>query len=130
MITGNVDGAFSIDRALGIIIVSRPLDAYVQREYTLTVCATDAGIPPLYSTATVRIGLTMSNDELPKFDQVEYVAEVVENRPIGTYVAMLRSQGRSSVVYRITGGNDAGHFTVDPSSGLLFIVYISQFIFC
>lgn len=118
---GNIGGTFSIDETLGLIAVAKPLDKTPQSKYTLTIRASDGGSPSLVGSSTALIEVVTSNDAPPKFDQAEYNAEIAENLPMESFVAVVRATCQSSVVYEIVGsaGNET-LFSVNPSSGVLF----------
>lgn len=64
---------FTIGTMTGILYantskINRPIMNYIQ----LSVCATDAGIPPLSSVATVRIQVNSNSYTRPQFLQNQY----------------------------------------------------------
>ena len=68
----------------------RPLDYdFGQQSYNLTVLASDG---KLSGRAYVQVNVIDENDEAPKFDMDLYVAEAVENSPIGTVIIKVRSE--------------------------------------
>ena len=64
---GNTGGVFSIDEATGGISVAadKSLDFETTTKYTLTVTATDMGVPSMSDTHTITIGITDANDIAP-----------------------------------------------------------------
>jgi protocadherin Fat 1/2/3 len=53
----------------------------------------------------------------------EYVAEVYENEPRGTYVEHLEARSMSSLLFDIIDGNVNGVFDVNPSIGVIVTKY-------
>lgn len=70
----------------GVISIVEPLDYERAHNYILTVVATDLGVPPLSTQATVNITVTDSNDNPPIFTQLSYNAQVKEHTQIGDVV--------------------------------------------
>ena len=124
---GNIGSAFSIDPVLGTISVAKPLDRKLQTEYELVVRATDGGNPPLSAQAAVRIQVTMADNAPPRFRQEEYTTEIEENKPEGSFVAVVTAISQSSVDYEIIRGDAAGRFTINPSSGVVSTVRVLDF---
>lgn len=58
-------------------------------DFLLTVQATDLGIPPLSSQATVNITVVDSNDNAPVFSEISYSAEIKEDSSVGEVVAQV-----------------------------------------
>lgn len=77
---------FRINASTGDIFLLRPLDRENVEEYTLTLVAMDTGSPPLTGSGVVRVAVLDVNDHSPEFARQEYVAEVTENLPAGTWV--------------------------------------------
>ena len=65
---GNVDNAFAIGPApSGIVKTNIVLDREIRDSYTLTVIATDEGIPQRTGTCSLRINIVDVNDNQPTF---------------------------------------------------------------
>ncbi|XP_056011143.1 protocadherin Fat 1-like isoform X5 [Ostrea edulis] len=121
IVSGNIDMAFALDETLGIISVAKKLDKSERTDYSVIVQATDKGIRPLSSTATVNIHITMSNNAPPKFSLKKYVTEVIENSAIGKPIVSVKAESQSSVNYEIIAGNDNMTFSVNPNSGVVYL---------
>jgi len=59
--------AFTIDARSGALTTARPLDREAVSQYRLRVNASDRGVPPLASTATVIVYVGDENDNGPVF---------------------------------------------------------------
>ncbi|XP_074068906.1 protocadherin alpha-5-like [Macrotis lagotis] len=66
------------------------LDSSVDREsvtaYELVVTARDGGMPALWATASVSVGIGDVNDNAPSFEQPVYTVFVKENNPPGHHI--------------------------------------------
>uniref|UniRef100_A0A668AXH2 FAT atypical cadherin 3a n=1 Tax=Myripristis murdjan TaxID=586833 RepID=A0A668AXH2_9TELE len=131
--SGNEHGKFHIHpltgeyqpphlRSLCAILVSKPLDYEMCRDYFLTVEARDGGMPPLSAVTTVNINLTDVNDNAPMFSRDLYTAE---NKPIGTSILQLSvidqdsSHNGPPFDFRIMSGNEGGEFVLERDGTLV-----------
>uniref|UniRef100_A0AAQ5Z5U7 FAT atypical cadherin 1a n=1 Tax=Amphiprion ocellaris TaxID=80972 RepID=A0AAQ5Z5U7_AMPOC len=118
-LTGNVANSFAIDPILGTVTVAKELDRSSKTAFELTVKATDGGIPPLSTTATVNIMVTVSDNAAPKFMEKELSAEVSESAHPGSFVSLVTAVSQSSVFYQIKSGNINNVFDINPNSGVV-----------
>ncbi|XP_037068712.1 protocadherin Fat 1-like [Pollicipes pollicipes] len=121
ILSGNVDNAFAVDPVLGTISVATGLDQRRASEYILTVRASDAGRPPLHGDVHVNVLVTLPDNAPPRFEKAEYGAEVEEDRPQGSHVLDVVAHCRTSVTYRLVGGNEDGSFLLNPGAGVLTV---------
>uniref|UniRef100_A0A336LSR0 CSON015170 protein n=1 Tax=Culicoides sonorensis TaxID=179676 RepID=A0A336LSR0_CULSO len=77
---------FQIDRKSGLITTQSHIDCETEPVPKLTVLATDNGVPPLSSTATILITIHDINDNEPLFDQSFYNVSVAENETKGSCI--------------------------------------------
>ena len=103
---------------MGKISTAKPLDQTKVSKYQLVVKSVDGGTPAMSSSATVDITVTASSDMVPQFELREYITEVPENQPVGTYVTTVTASSHSSVTYMILG-DAARYFTINPFSGVI-----------
>ncbi|XP_016072740.1 PREDICTED: protocadherin-16 [Miniopterus natalensis] len=75
---------FSIDPTSGIITTAASLDYELEPQPQLIVVATDGGLPPLTSSATVSVALQDVNDNEPQFQRTFYNASLPEGTQPGT----------------------------------------------
>ncbi|XP_072368900.1 uncharacterized protein [Scyliorhinus torazame] len=68
------------------LLVQYPLDRENASHYDVTITCTDAGNPPLTSRKTIRVEVSDMNDNVPRFTQSLYTANVMENNFIGTSI--------------------------------------------
>ncbi|XP_023223919.1 fat-like cadherin-related tumor suppressor homolog [Centruroides sculpturatus] len=94
-------------------------------EYSLTVRATDSGVPPKSSTQTIRPKLPETGDGVPVFPQSYYEASVDETAPVGTPVLVVSvaapSDRNSEIFYSVEGEDDDCPFSVDSRTGAVRI---------
>ncbi|XP_049833037.1 protocadherin-like wing polarity protein stan isoform X1 [Schistocerca gregaria] len=118
---------FRIDPKSGIVTTRSVLDRERSEVYTLTVMATDQGLPVSErrsSTSMVVIRVLDDNDNYPQFTERTYSVQVPENinwtvNPvIATIKAVDADQGNNAAVrYAIIGGNTQNQFSIDSLSG-------------
>lgn len=124
------DGAgvlpFEVDPESGVIRIREALDYESRRQYSLTVQATDRGVPALNGRAEALIHLLDVNDNEPRvkfryFPATSRFASVDENAAPGTVVALLTVSDADSpaangnISVAILGGNEQRHFEVQSS---------------
>ncbi|KAM3624275.1 uncharacterized protein V6R79_021361 [Siganus canaliculatus] len=117
--SGNFANSFAIDPVLGTITVAKDLDRSSKALFELTVKASDNGNPPLSTTATVNIVVTVSDNAAPKFTEKEFSAEISELARAGSFVSLVTAVSQSSVFYQIKGGNINNAFDINPNSGVV-----------
>ncbi|XP_063784401.1 protocadherin Fat 2 [Pseudophryne corroboree] len=117
--SGNIEGYFSIDASSGLITVAKTLEQPMKSQFTLTVIAVDDGTPQLQDIATVNLQVKPSDTSPPKFMAKEYVVEISESVPIGSFVTMVSTTSWSSINYDIKEGNKGGSFYINCYSGII-----------
>ncbi|XP_017011514.2 protein dachsous [Drosophila takahashii] len=120
---------FEVRSASGEICIAGELDFERRSSYEFPVLATDRG--GLSTTAMIKMQLTDVNDNRPVFYPREYNVSLREysnapaqgaSTPIVAVVATDPDSGNfGQVSYRIVGGNEAGIFRIDRSSGEIFV---------
>ncbi|XP_076002461.1 protocadherin Fat 3-like isoform X2 [Genypterus blacodes] len=122
--SGNEHGKFYIHSLTGAILVAKPLDYEICRDYFLTVEARDGGTPSLSAITTVNINLTDVNDNEPTFSSDLYNTVVSEDATIGEAVVQLIAEDMDSrlngaILYSIVNGDRDNQFFIDPLSGVI-----------
>ena len=123
IVSGNSAGAFSINTSTGVLTVanSATLNFEVTPSFTLVVKVQDNGTPALNSQATVSISLIDVN-EAPIINDQAFT--IVQNAPTGTSVGIVEAINPNlshTLIYSIQSGNASGTFTINPSTGELFV---------
>nr|XP_046244015.1 protocadherin Fat 3a isoform X3 [Scatophagus argus] len=113
---GNNDGVFDVEKAVGTIIIAKPLDAEQHSFYNLTVQATDGT-----NTAYTQVHITVMdyNDNAPIFSQPTYDVTISEDTPPDTEVVQVRASDRDEH-HRLTYSLQN---SIDPSSMRLFHIH-------
>ncbi|XP_053785575.1 cadherin EGF LAG seven-pass G-type receptor 3 isoform X1 [Desmodus rotundus] len=121
--------AFEIDPRSGLISTSGRVDREHMESYELVVEANDQGQEPGPRSATVRVHITVldENDNAPQFSEKRYVAQVREDVRPHTVVLRVTATDRDKdanglVHYNIISGNSRGHFAIDSLTGEIQVV--------
>lgn len=106
----------------------RPLDFESQKNFTFALSASDSsGLKEHQCTLEVLVLVEDCNDNIPKFEQTRYVANLSENTPIGTMIVQLNATDvdtgiHGAVTYSLVGSSaddQISLFYVHPSKGEL-----------
>ncbi len=125
-ITGGTGvGIFSINASTGIISVinSAALNYEATTSYTLDIRVQDNGTPILFDTDTITINiLDMPENTAPVISPAGPFS-VAENAAVNTVVGSVAATDAEghSVTYAITGGNTAGVFAINSTTGAIRI---------
>uniref|UniRef100_A0A8C3RDR0 Cadherin EGF LAG seven-pass G-type receptor 2 n=1 Tax=Cyanoderma ruficeps TaxID=181631 RepID=A0A8C3RDR0_9PASS len=86
--SGNTRNRFSITSQSGggLISLALPLDYKLERQYLLTIAASDG---TLQDTAQVIVNVTDANTHRPVFQSSHYTVSINEDRPVGTTVVVI-----------------------------------------
>ncbi|KAM4747111.1 protocadherin Fat 2 [Rhinophrynus dorsalis] len=117
--SGSTEGYFDIDTSTGVIALAKPLGNPMKNQYTMTIIAVDQGTPQLQDTATVTVHIKSSDTSPPIFMSTEYVVEISELAPIGSFVTLVNANSWSSVTYEVRDGNTDGSFYINCYSGII-----------
>ncbi|KAL8622280.1 hypothetical protein ACOMHN_043803 [Nucella lapillus] len=118
---GNPDGAFSIDRSSGTILLATSLDHETRAHYTLGLQVTD-GQHTVSTTLVVEVDDV--NDNTPRFSQQSYQAAIPENTPAGKSVLTLLatdadSGANAGVTYSLAAAS-LPSFAIDSNNGTIY----------
>lgn len=111
-----------------MLVTDGDLDRESQAEYNITIFASDGGYPSLSSFKMLRVIVNDVNDNHPVFSQKDFVANVLENEPVGTFVMTVKAEdpdaySNSKIHYQIskyTNTEAASFFTINSETGELF----------
>ncbi|KAL8587634.1 hypothetical protein ACOMHN_045323 [Nucella lapillus] len=121
-IGSEVKGVFQMDQMSGRITALTALDREATPMYTLTIIATDSGLPRLTGTGTLTVYVKDVNDHAPTFgNSAPYVGHVTENggnsQSVITVTATDLDEGvNAQIIYHLKD-SQGDSFTVLPSSG-------------
>ncbi|KAF6720859.1 Protocadherin Fat 3 [Oryzias melastigma] len=120
---GNSNSVFDVDKAVGTILIAKPLDAEQRSFYNLTVMATD-GTHTAY--AQVHILVLDNNDNDPVFSQQAYEVTISEDTPTDTEVLQILASDRdehNELTYSLQSSIDPNSmrlFRIHPTLGTIF----------
>ncbi|PIK51957.1 putative protocadherin Fat 4 [Apostichopus japonicus] len=127
IINGNGTSRFEVDQETGWVrVLGNTLEGSIGTRYSLEIQAQDKGRPTrLSSTTFVELVITAANIHSPQFSQSSLTASVSEDQTTGI-VATLHATDQDlgingQVTYSITSGNEMQLFSVDPSSGEIYL---------
>lgn len=117
---------FSIDAESGVISTRMFLDREKQSEFEVKVIGTDGGMPPLSSSAVVKIELLDINNNAPVFDQPSYHCVVTDQVQRGQLITKVSAtdpdiSSAGLLRYSIVGGNDRQTFQMHEQKGIITI---------
>lgn len=97
-----------------------------QNYITLTVTVSDNGKIKLSDSVRVTIYITDVNDNAPIFTRTPYKVEVSEGAAVGASIVRVYSTDadeglNGDIYYKLIGGDDSGHFSLDEATGQLLI---------
>uniref|UniRef100_A0A669E5C8 FAT atypical cadherin 3a n=1 Tax=Oreochromis niloticus TaxID=8128 RepID=A0A669E5C8_ORENI len=127
-LASDYNGWFEVDRANGVIRLTKELDYETQQFYNLTVKAKDKGRPvSLLSVTFVEVEVVDVNENLyaPYFSDFALTGLVKENARIGTTLLQVTANdddaGRDGEVqYSIRDGSGLGRFAIDEETGVIY----------
>ncbi|KAM9318351.1 protocadherin Fat 3a isoform 2-T2 [Pholidichthys leucotaenia] len=116
---GNSDSVFDVEKAVGTIIIAKPLDAEQRSFYNMTIQATDGT-----NIAYVQVHITVMdyNDNAPIFSQPTYDVTISEDTPLDTEVVQVLASDRDSH-HQLTYSLQS---SIDPSSMRLFRIHPTE----
>ena len=134
---GNSLGFFGINSASGEVTVAKSLDLENETHaaglsYTLTITATDAGIPPRSASESLSITVTSVNEFSPQFAAaVEYIT-IAHNTPVSEVVYQPRATDQDfgtdgELLYAMSSSNNNGYFTIDQSNGEISVAQVLDY---
>lgn len=117
--SGNTRNRFAITSQSGggLITLALPLDYKLERQYVLTVTASDG---TLFDTAKVFVNVTDANTHRPVFQSSHYTVNINEDRSVGTTVVLISATDEDTGENaRISYFMDDSipQFDIDPDTG-------------
>lgn len=119
--SGNTRNRFAITSQSGggLITLALPLDYKQERQYVLTLTASDG---MLYDTAQVFINVTDANTHRPVFQSANYQVRLCEEQPVGSTVAVISATdedtGENARITYVMEDN-VPQFKIDPDTGAI-----------
>ncbi|XP_034029812.1 neural-cadherin [Thalassophryne amazonica] len=126
-----VSSGFNINPDTGVITTALSFDREHQREFTLSVTATDQAEEPLIGICQITVLITDQNDNDPKFENSRYQYFLREDTPVGT--SFLRAaardadQGSNAAITYTLSNQKPAYLHINPSTGWIYVNHpISQ----
>ncbi|XP_053799825.1 cadherin EGF LAG seven-pass G-type receptor 1 isoform X3 [Vidua chalybeata] len=119
--SGNTRNRFAITSQSGggLITLALPLDYKQERQYVLTVTASDG---TRFDTVQVFINVTDANTHRPVFQSSHYTVSVSEDKPIGTSIVTISATdedtGENARITYVLDDN-IPQFRIDPDTGTI-----------
>ncbi|XP_026738536.1 fat-like cadherin-related tumor suppressor homolog [Trichoplusia ni] len=118
------EGAFAVEPTTGAVRVAAALDRETRAHYHLLVTATDAGRPPLLTTAHLFITVEDVNDSPPRMERGVVPALVSGEAARGTLLARVAAwdpdeRDATRLRYALEAAAPSRAFTVNPRTGVL-----------
>uniref|UniRef100_A0A3P8XWP9 Uncharacterized protein n=1 Tax=Esox lucius TaxID=8010 RepID=A0A3P8XWP9_ESOLU len=116
---------FVIDSDTGVISTTLSFDRERQREYTLSITATDLAQEPLIGICQITILIADQNDNDPKFENSRYQYFLREDTPVGT--SFLRAaahdddQGSNAAITYSLSRQQPAYLHINPSTGWVYV---------
>jgi len=117
----NSDEDFTINRLTGEFLVNRPLDRERKALYNITVVATDSGLQPRSTSATMLVILLDVNDNHPRLDPANVETCIPEDADINFIVTQISAIDgdaglNGNITYEIVGSVP---FTIGMEDGII-----------
>ncbi|XP_047219346.1 neural-cadherin-like [Girardinichthys multiradiatus] len=117
--------AFSIHPDTGVIVTARKFDRERQREYAVTVTATDQATDPLIGICQLNILILDQNDNSPKFENLRYEYFLREDTMIGTSFLRVAAHdddfGTNAAIMYTMSGEQPEYLRVNPLTGWVYV---------
>ncbi|XP_061877314.1 neural-cadherin isoform X1 [Entelurus aequoreus] len=117
--------AFSIHPDTGTIVTARKFDRERQREYAVTVTATDQATDPLIGICQLNILIVDQNDNSPKFENLRYEYFLREDTMIGTSFLRVAAHdddfGTNAAITYSMSSEQPEYLRVNPLTGWVFV---------
>uniref|UniRef100_A0A669B5L2 Si:ch211-186j3.6 n=1 Tax=Oreochromis niloticus TaxID=8128 RepID=A0A669B5L2_ORENI len=117
--------AFSIHPETGIIVTARKFDRERQREYAVTVTATDQAADPLIGICQLNILILDQNDNSPKFENIRYEYFLREDTMIGTSFLRVAAHdddfGTNAAITYSMSNEQPEYLRVNPLTGWVYV---------
>uniref|UniRef100_A0A3Q3N5U2 Si:dkey-22o22.2 n=1 Tax=Mastacembelus armatus TaxID=205130 RepID=A0A3Q3N5U2_9TELE len=126
-----LSSGFHINPDTGVITTTTSFDRERQREFTLSVTATDQAEEPLIGICQVTVVIWDENDNEPKFENSRYQYFLREDTPVGT--SFLRAaahdddQGSNAAITYSLSNQQPAYLHINPGTGWIYVNHpISQ----
>ncbi|NXJ73147.1 CADN protein, partial [Trogon melanurus] len=117
--------AFSIHPDTGVLTTVQVFDREKQREYPITVTATDQAAEPLIGICQINIIILDQNDNDPRFENTHYEYFLREDTKVGTSFLRVAAHdddysSNAAITYLIAN-EEPNYLQIDPTTGWVFV---------
>uniref|UniRef100_A0A8C7PBT5 Neural-cadherin-like n=1 Tax=Oncorhynchus mykiss TaxID=8022 RepID=A0A8C7PBT5_ONCMY len=117
--------AFRVHHDTGVIVTARRFDRERQREYSITVTATDWAEEPLIGICQLNVIILDQNDNSPKFENLRYEYFLREDTMIGTSFLRVAAHdddfGTNAAVTYSISQEQPEYLRVNPVTGWVYV---------
>ncbi|KAK2545815.1 Cadnl, partial [Columba livia] len=122
---GGVLPAFSIHPDTGVLTTVQVFDREKQREYPITVTATDQAAEPLIGICQINIIILDQNDNDPRFENTHYEYFLREDTRVGTSFLRVAAHdddysSNAAITYSIAN-EEPNYLQINPTTGWVFV---------
>ncbi|XP_031411253.1 neural-cadherin-like [Meleagris gallopavo] len=117
--------AFRIHPDTGVLTTVQVFDREKQREYPVTVTATDQAAEPLIGMCQINVLILDQNDNDPRFENTRYEYFLREDTRVGTSFLRVTAHdddysSNAVITYSIANG-ETDYLQINPTSGWIFV---------
>ncbi|NXU48143.1 CADN protein, partial [Turnix velox] len=117
--------AFSIHPDTGVLTTAQVFDREKQREYPVTVTATDQAVEPLIGICQINIVILDQNDNDPRFENTHYEYFLREDTKVGTSFLRVAAHdddyGSNAVITYSIANEESSYLQINPTTGWVFV---------
>ena len=130
IVSGNANGAFAINASTGVLTVanSAALDFSTNKLFLLTIKVSDNGTGNLFATSIITVNVSQEPNQPPVI--IDQTFTLNQNVSTGTLVGIVNATDPDpgqSLDYSIVSGNASGTFSINSSTGEIFVLNPSSF---
>ncbi|XP_054245691.1 neural-cadherin-like [Indicator indicator] len=122
---GGVLPAFTIHPDTGVLTTAQVFDREKQREYPITVTATDQAAEPLIGICQINVIILDQNDNDPRFENSHYEYFLREDTRVGTSFLRVAAHdddysSNAAITYSIAN-EEPNYLQINPTTGWVFV---------
>uniref|UniRef100_A0A672UN86 Neural-cadherin-like n=1 Tax=Strigops habroptila TaxID=2489341 RepID=A0A672UN86_STRHB len=122
---GGVLPAFSIHPDTGVLTTVQVFDREKQREYPITVTATDQAAEPLIGICQINVIILDQNDNDPRFENTHYEYFLREDTRVGTSFLRVAAHdddySSSAAITYLIANEESNYLQINPTTGWVFV---------
>ncbi|KAK3100154.1 hypothetical protein FSP39_015442 [Pinctada imbricata] len=120
--SGNQHGDFNLNSSRGELTIERPLDRETTTTYSLTIQASDQGLPRQSTLTVINVEILDVNDNAPRFINSTYIGTITEGSYTDKLILAISatdadSGENSQLTYSLPEGTANNIFTLDSTTG-------------